>query len=97
MEICVYARPHLSSSPPGEEIANDGFEFSSGGSANSDAGHLVKLTMILPLLGERAGAREDYSTSSSHKPHTCISWFLKPFPLSCNQNGLVLFQIFLDG
>ncbi len=56
--ICVYARPHLLSSPPGEEMADDGFEFSNGGLANSDADHLVRLTMILPLLGERAGMRE---------------------------------------
>ena len=33
-------------------MADDGFEFSNGGSANSDADHFVRLTMILPLLGE---------------------------------------------
>jgi hypothetical protein len=69
IEICVYVRPHLLSSPPGEEIADDGFEFSNGGSANSDAGHFVRLTMILPLLGEKTGVREDYSTSYPHEIH----------------------------
>jgi hypothetical protein len=46
MEIGIYARPHLLSSPPGEEIADDGFEFFRGGLVNSDAGHLVRRTMI---------------------------------------------------
>ena len=55
--------------PPGEERADDGFEFSNVDSANSDAGLLERWRIILPLLGERAGVREDKCHPNELKFH----------------------------
>ncbi len=49
----IHARPHLLSSPRGEETADDSFDFSNGGSAHSDDGYFISQTVILPLPGER--------------------------------------------
>jgi hypothetical protein len=52
MGFVFYARPHLLSSPPGEEIVVGGFGFADNCPVNSVAGFSKRQQMIVLLLGE---------------------------------------------